>query len=313
MRKLKIAMLYAFWEGEPWSTPLGLRRELISRYHEVTDWNLYHNNGILPKKGIRSYSNEAINELHRLITNGIYKPDVIFMLDYGPWDAQQYDRRWHPDVVWVFEAGDEPQSHRMQMPKAAKSDITLSPDKQCVDRYQQMGINAHWWTHHADTNIFKPYHDEVVKYDCVTTCGPRGNGTTDIIKRALGDAFFNERYFWGEDYGRVLNTGKMVFQCSQYKEVTRRVFEGMACGKMVITDRLPVETGMDDLFEDGHDIVYFDNAHDAIAKIKYYAANEEAREEIAANGFMKTVEQHSVKARIDEWERLVNIELEKKR
>lgn len=301
---MRIAALFAYWEGEPWSSPRGWLKELASRGHEMRWFNLYHDNGRLPTKGHRRYSCEGINEMHRLYINGVFVPDVVFLMDYGPFDAQQYDKRLIPEATWVFESGDEPQSHRMQLPKAVKSHIVLSPDKQCVDRYNQMDVNAHWWTHCADTKIFKPY-DEEVKYDCVTTCGPRGRGVTDSIKEALGDRFFNDRYFWAEEYARLLNRGKMVFQHSQYGEVTRRIFEGMACGKMVITDRLPPETGIEEIFEDGKDIVYFDNSQDAVDKIKYYARNDEAREEIAANGFMKAVEHHSVKARIDELERLI--------
>jgi spore maturation protein CgeB len=230
-------------------------------------------------------------------------------MDYGQFDAVQYDKKYIPEATWILEAGDCPQAARMHLSKAVKSDIVLVPDKQTVEWYRSMNINAYFWTHHADTNIFKPYNDESIKYDCVTTCGPRGNGLTDAIKKELGDAFFNERYFWGEEYGRLLNRGKIVFQCSQFKEITRRIFEGMACGKMVITDRLPKETGLEELFIDGRDIVYYNDAKDAIDKIKYYAEHDEEREIIAANGFRKTVESHSVRARIDEFERLINDQL----
>ena len=302
---MRIAALFAYWEGESWSSPRGWLKELSSRGHEIRWFNLYHNNGILPKKGIRKYSNYSINEMHRLHNIGEWMPEIVLLMDYGVYDAVQYDKRYITTATWVLEAGDCPQAARMHLAKAAKSDLVLAPDKQTVEWYRSMNINAYWWGHCADLQIFKPYHDEEVKYDCVTTCGPRGNGTTDIIKRKLGDRFFNERYFWGEEYGRVLNRGKMVFQHSQFQEVTRRVFEGMACGKMVITDRLPEATGMSDLFKDGEDIVYYTNADDAVAKIKHYAQNEEERERIAANGFMKTVELHSVKARIDEFEELV--------
>jgi len=175
----------------------------------------------------------------------------------------------------------------------------LSPDRQCVERYNSFGANAVYWTHFADTAIFYPRPDVNVEFDCVTTCGSRGGGLTEEIKKALGDSFNNERYFYGEDHAVRLNMGKMVFQCSQFKEVTRRIFEGMACGKMVLTDRLPEETGLSEMFVDGEDIVYYDNAKDAIEKIRYYASHDEERERIALNGFNKVMAEHSQVQRCD--------------
>lgn len=305
---MKIAMLYASWEkfGEPWSTPQGVRREFESRGHEIKQYNLYHNDGdFLPKRKERSYSNESINRLMAEVRSGSYKPDVIFCMDYGPWDAMQFDKQYFPGVVLVNEAGDEPQSHRAMWGKAARVHVVLSPDWQCVEHYRQFGFAAEYWTHHADQRLFFPRPDIKEEFDCVTTCGPRGGGLTEKIKSELGAAFNNERYFYGEDHAKRLCMGKMVFQCSQFKEVTRRIFEGMACGKMVITDRLPAETKMHEMFEDGKDIVYYDSAEDAIEKIRYYASHEDERLMIANSGYVKVMAHHTVSQRVDVFEHVI--------
>jgi hypothetical protein len=301
---MKIAMLYAAWDGEGWSTPIGVHRELIRRGHEVELFNLYHNNGeIMPGKNARIYSADCLNQLNHQMKNGFYKPDVVFQMDYGMFDAPQLDKQWFPGTTWIMEAGDEPQSHRMNWQKAHKFHAVLTPDYPCVERYNAAGIYAEWWTHHADEYVFKPYADVQEEFDCVTTCG--GRRVTAEVQKALGEAFNNKRYFFGEDHARRLNMGKMVFQCSQHGEITRRVFEGMACGKMVITDRLPAETRIEDLFQDGRDIVYYDNAKDAIEKIKYYATHDEERQRIAQNGFLKVLENHSVTKRVDQLESVI--------
>lgn len=305
---MKIAMLYASWEkfGEPWSTPQGVRREFESRGHEVRHFNLYHADGdFLPKHKVRSYSSECMNRLMAEVRSGSYKPDAIFCMDYGPWDCIQFDKAYFPGVVLVNEAGDEPQSHRSHLSKGHRVHVVLSPDQQCVDRYRAFGINAEYWTHHADERLFYPRPEIVEQYDCVTTCGPRGGGLTETIKAAFGDSFSNERYFYGEDHAKRLCMGKMVFQCSQFKEVTRRIFEGMACGKMVITDRLPLETKLHELFIDGEDIVYYDSAEDAIEKIRFYASNDEARLKIANSGYQKVMQHHTVSRRVDVFEQVV--------
>jgi len=305
---MKIAMLYASWEssGEKWSTPIGIRNELVSRGHEVKQYNLYHNDGhFLPKRKERSYSNESINRLMAEVRNGSYRPDVIFLMDYGPWDCLQFDKQYFPGIVLISEAGDEPQSHRMMWPKAPKVHCVLSPDWQCIEHYRQFGYNAEFWTHHADHRLFYPRPEIKEEFDCVTTCGPRGGGLTEKIKAELGPAFNNERYFYDEDHAKRLCMGKMVFQCSQFKEITRRVFEGMACGKMAITDRLPVETKMQELFEDGKDIVYYNDAEDAIEKIRYYASHDDERQIIANNGYVKVMAHHTTAQRVDVFEQVV--------
>jgi spore maturation protein CgeB len=121
----------------------------------------------------------------------------------------------------------------------------------------------------------------------------------------LGDRFNNERYFFGEDHAKRLMLGRIVFQCSQFSEITRRIFEGMACGRMVLTDRLPEATRIQELFVDGEDIVYYDDADDAIEKINYYINNEEERERIAANGKSKVLAEHTVSHRVDALERII--------
>ena len=85
----------------------------------------------------------------------------------------------------------------------------------------------------------------------------------------------------------------MVIQNSRWKEITRRIFEGMACGKLVITDRLSNETGLSEMFIDGEDIIYYDEMFDCIEKMNYYNENEEERERIAHNGMMKVLHNYT--------------------
>jgi hypothetical protein len=220
-------------------------------------------------------------------------------MDYGPWDAVQFDKKFFPGIVLLKEAGDEPQAHRQHLVAAPRVHVILSPDKECVERYHTLGHHAVYWTHHADTRVFYPRQDVDIKFDCVTTCGPRGGGLTEEIKKSLGESFNNERYFYGEDHSIRLNMGHIVFQCSQHKEVTRRIFEGMACGKLVITDKLPKETGLSEMFIDGEDIVYYTNAQDAVDKIRYFMTNSDERERIALNGYNKVIAEHTQIQRCD--------------
>jgi spore maturation protein CgeB len=85
----------------------------------------------------------------------------------------------------------------------------------------------------------------------------------------------------------------MVIQNSRWQEITRRIFEGMACGKLVITDRLPESRGLDEVFVEGEEIILYNDMFDCIEKINYYTENEEERERIAHNGMMKVLHNYT--------------------
>jgi spore maturation protein CgeB len=75
----------------------------------------------------------------------------------------------------------------------------------------------------------------------------------------------------------------------------------MACGKMIITDRLPDHSHIDDLFIENEDIIYYDNIADCISKINYYLCKEGSghRERIAANGYAKVLQDHTQVQRVE--------------
>jgi spore maturation protein CgeB len=102
-----------------------------------------------------------------------------------------------------------------------------------------------------------------------------------------------------EEHTEFLNSGMMVIQHSRWGEVTRRIFEGMACGKMVLCDRLNESKKLEELFEDGEDIVYYDDIVDCINKMNIYAEDNVERKRIAKNGYDKVLENHTQKQRVE--------------
>jgi len=302
---MKIALFYANWEefGEPWSTPLGLRWELQEREHDVRVYNLYHANGaLLPQKKIRTYSGDCFNRFSVDYKKG-YRPDVVIVMDYGPFDYVGMDKRFFPDIPFILEAGDTPQSLQLHAQKVCKFHGVVTPDYNSAKALGTLGVRSEWMNHWADHRIFNTEEDVDIGFDVVSTCG--GRRVTAEIQAKLGNRFNNERYFFGRDHARRLRMGHIVFQCSQFGEITRRIFEGMACGRMVITDRLSSDTHIEDLFVDGQDIVFYDNAQDAIDKINYYTDHPDERDAIAARGLRKVMEGHTVSHRVDQLEELI--------
>jgi hypothetical protein len=253
------------------------------------------------------YDNYVDTNIQRLIDDSTSKefiPDIVMYMDWGRFDSPLLDMKNIPGAFWVMESGDDPQNFERNSTKASKFHLVLTPAHDCYLEYKKRHINAEWWTHFADSNIHKPYSgftpfDELPKVR--STRGPGGSNLMDYLSQIMPDKFINRNGLSGMEYGDFLNSGIIVFQQSRWNEITRRLFEGMACGKLVITDRLPIQTNIDELFVEKEDIVYYDSLGDCISKINYYLSEEakSERERISLNGHTKVMKNHTQIQRVD--------------
>lgn len=106
------------------------------------------------------------------------------------------------------------------------------------------------------------------------------------------------RPYTPEEVGRVYSQSLIVFNTSIAGDVTMRIFEGTACGAMVLTDS--VDNGLSDLFEVGREIVVYKDDADLLDKIACYLAheNEDERARIAGAGRQRTLTQHTYLERV---------------
>ena len=141
----------------------------------------------------------------------------------------------------------------------------------------------------------------------VTSRGRGGSEFLDYLTNWAEGAIGNRNGMDAEEHTKFLNKGLMVIQNSRWGEITRRIFEGMACGKMVLTDKLDISRGLEELFVDGEDIVLYNDMFDCIEKMNYYNENEEERERIAFNGMQRVLNNYTqiqlVDKLINEYER----------
>lgn len=282
----KITVIYAHEEGEQWSTPMALINEFEERGWEVEIVSI----------GSNRRANYHSSNLKTWIDSSP-ESDIVLFMDWGRFESPLLDKGL-VDAFWIQESGDDPQNFQRNFPKANKFHITLTPDYSTMIEYKNKGIDAYWWTHFADTRIQYPL-DEVPEFVATTTRGLGGSEFLDILTEHSHGAVGNQRGFDGVEHSRFLQRGLMVVQNSRWGEVTRRIFEAMACGKMVLTDRLSDERKLHELFEDGKEIVFYDDIVDCINKMNYYKEHEEEREQIAKNGREKVLENHTQKQRVD--------------
>ena len=280
---MKIAFLSVYKPDQIWSTPISLINELKSRYSSVEIFTTMENN---------QYTDKNLDALVE------YNPDLLIHTDWGRFLFPTLEKLKKIKGFKVMESGDDPQNFERNLSKAKHFDLILSPDNETVKKYKNLGYNAEWWTHFADTRIHQPLELKE-KYVAVSSRGKGSSQILDTLANYYQGEIVNQNGWEGKDHTEFLNSGKMVIQHSRWGEITRRIFEGMACGKLVITDRLHENTLLDKLFTHKKDIILYDNLQDCAEKISYYNQNPKERNEIARRGYLKVLKNHTQKQRVD--------------
>jgi len=134
----------------------------------------------------------------------------------------------------------------------------------------------------------------------------RGTARTRRLQLLASRFHTNDFYrtYTPEEVGQVYSQSRIVFNCSIAGDVTMRIFEGTACGALVLTDA--VANGLDELFETGREIVVYQNDADLLEKVAYYLSHEEERETIARAGQKRTLGEHTYVHRVAKIVEIVN-------
>lgn len=100
---------------------------------------------------------------------------------------------------------------------------------------------------------------------------------------------------FGEDYVRLNNRAKIVFNRSVRGETNARAYEAALCGALVFHESENAETR--ESFEDGIHAVYYDDAN-LESLLEYYLTHEEERARIAEAGRQKVLAEHTETAHL---------------
>jgi len=283
--KRKFTAIYAH-DGEEWSTPYSIIQEFEARGWETEIVSIGSN-----KTG--RYNDISLHEW----IHSDKQTDIVMLFDWGRFDSPLLDKN-KKNAFWVQESGDDPQNFDRNFPKSDRFHVTLSPDFESTEEYKKRGIDAYWFNHFADTRVQFPIKSEV-DYVALTTRGIGGSQFLDTLTRHGDGAFGNRNGLNSEEHTKFLNSGLMVVQNSRWGEITRRIFEGMACGKLVLTDRLSDSKKLQELFIEGQEIVFYDDIIDCIHKMNHFSEQDKVREGIAKKGMKKVLENHTQIQRVD--------------
>lgn len=102
-----------------------------------------------------------------------------------------------------------------------------------------------------------------------------------------------------EEMALLFSRGRIVFNRSLNDDLNMRVPEALACGSLLLTDRLSPEAGLEELFTDRQQLVLYDEGNlEELAR--YYLEHEAEREEIAARGRQEVIARHTYGHRADQ-------------
>ena len=269
-----------------WSTPKGIYKELVNTDRvKMVKW--YPSPEKLP--------NYPFIEILNDIEMKIFTPNIIFYMSCGPRDDSMFNKSIFPNSKLVVDLGDEPQTKGFNVERSKNADVVLTPDRDCFNYYKSKGYNVIHTGHWADMNIFYPEKKYKNIYDVSSSMVGNRGPTVDFVIKKMGNKFINKTGLTGEENAELYNSSKIVFQKSRFNEITRRIFEGMATKKLVITNTLPESKRLDLFFEEDKEIILYSNKREAVKKINYFLKNEDKRKEIATNGYNKVKKYYTTK------------------
>lgn len=184
-----------------------------------------------------------------------------------------------PKVYWAVDTHKNLDAQRQ---KAAHFDLVYAAQKNAV---QHFGPKGKWLPVGASIHDVDFSRERTIDVGFIGTGGAGDQRQKQVIERL-------QREFPGFKFApnvvrveksEIASRMKIVVNVSHDNDIDAIVFEAMACGAMLLTERIR-GNGLEDLFTDGRHLVTFDSVEDLVAKVRHYLAHEEERKAIARAG-----------------------------
>lgn len=188
-----------------------------------------------------------------------------------------------------------------------KSRLQLAPlfhqvfvaQKDYVEKFHERGFsNARWLPLACDPLVHRsPAVERDIEVGFVGKLGTPGSRRHEVLSTVLARFKTNEfeRFATPREMGAIYGRSKIVFNCSINGDVNMRVFEALAAGALLVTDR--IENGLSELFIEGEHYLGYSTTDEAIERIRHFLDHDEERRRIAAAGQALALKEHTYGAR----------------
>ena len=239
---------------------------------------------------ISDASHLAPAELENVVV-GAY--DLFVFIDDGL--TYNWPRHLRPAAFWAIDTHIQ---YEAELRKARRADLVFAAQREGAQRMRSDGVPAEWMPLAANPDVHRKVSElELLDWSFV------GNTVTPerlSLLRQLAESF--PTYFagnaYGDDLAKVYSSSRVVVNRSVRADVNMRVFEAMSCGALLLTDRLPVESGIDLLFAEGQHYLGYATGDELEDRLRWALDHLEERRAIAQRAYALVHAQHTYRHRM---------------
>lgn len=220
------------------------------------------------------------------------------------WDCYLYVDQWslapkHPSIFWAIDMIVPQEAWRGNLEAYTKhagaAGTVFAAHTDTVDYLASRGVGAQWLPLAANPDYHRPWPDEKIVYDVIAlhhNCQNRPAYTGAIRKSGLRQ-FVGWRD--GEDYSQWMCRSQSGLSLSRSNELTLRVFEVMAMGVSLITDRC---RDLDILFQENTHYLGYGSPEEMLEKVIWVQDHSEEARAMATRARKEVLAKHTFHHRV---------------
>lgn len=230
-----------------------------------------------------------------------WMPDLVFAVSGG--GAAMLTRTHDLPCPTVFYSVDTWQCY-MDYVEAPHYDIVFAGQRSYIPLLRATGSRHVFWLPLAcDPECHRPMPDQSKHCDIVFVGGtskPVHHQRASLLN-ALSRQFTVEVFegAYGEDMCRAFARGRLAFNHSSVEDVNMRIFEALAMGCALLTNRDSQVNGLFEWFEDGRHLIVYDSERELLKKARQYAHDGVRLKTIGEAGRAQVLANHTYLHRVD--------------
>ena len=219
-------------------------------------------------------------------------PDAVLEVDGdGKYHLTGYRRLKIPAFYWAIDSHSE-YKRSFQRLIAKDFEHIFVAQKEYLSMFAKMGKSVSWLPLACDPEIHHPYPQEQKKYDVVFVGNLNSPRRRELLNKLSSK--FKVAILTGlkpAEMARAYSMAPLAFNCSVNNDINMRIFETLACRRLLLTDQIR-NNGFDELFTDREHLVIYDDST-LEPYVKHYLDNPSEIERISKNGFDLVTSRHT--------------------